>query len=410
MSSKDFELFSQDKLSYKHKFYVLMDLLITNQNSSRSEALFFMLIFYTQMISGFFSEFLGVFDIKNSTSDKILNYIEKIFRIRDLFINKYSHFKTILVVALLILLFFSFHFIVTCYRIRRNSFYSYSEEILNFYIKFMIYIGSNMMFDLAFCNFCFEDNNPFFKGVSCTIKDNYFPAVISVIMFIIASFFTVIIQFFYCDAMYLSTSFYSRIACNYELYTSLNTIVYSFLLTQVTSFSKELFLFYNIGMSIIQFHFFINHYPFYDKITNNYAGLFHILYLWTSIFFFIFAYIDYQEKGIIYLVSSVIILYFYFNLKYKIEEKVFLDTPYYKINNRFYLLFYIKNLIDKMNHIEENPEDKALFSGIMQMHLLECPDKKCISKTHKRLYLPITDEWSDRSKLFIEDRVLMINF
>ena len=90
--------------------------------------------------------------------------------------------------------------------------------------------------------------------------------------------------------MYLSTSFYSRIACNYELYTSLNTIVYSFLLTQVTSLSKEVFLFYNIGMSIIQFNFFINHYPFYDKITNNYAGLFHILYLWTSIFFFIFGF------------------------------------------------------------------------------------------------------------------------
>ena len=127
-------------------------------------------------------------------------------------------------------------------------------------------------------------------------------------------------------------------------------------------------------------------------------------------FFFIFAYIDYQEKGIIYLVSSVIILYFYFNLKYKIEEKVFLDTPYYKINNRFYLLFYIKNLIDKMNHLEENPEDKALFSGIMQMHILECPNKKCITKTKQRLYLPITGEWSDRSKLFIEDRVFMINF
>ncbi len=410
MSSKEFVLFSQDKISYKHKFYILMDLLITNQNSSRSEALFFMLIFYTQMISGFFSEFLGVFDIKNSTSDKILNYIEKIFRIRDLFVNKYSHFKTILVIALIILLFFSIHFIITCYKITRNSFYTYSEMILNFYIKFMIYIGSNIMFDLAFCNFCFEDKNPFFKGVSCTVKDNYFPAVISVIMFIMASFFTVIIQFFYCDAMYLSTSFYSRIACNYELYTSLNTIVYSFLLTQVTSLSKEVFLFYNIGMSIIQFNFFINHYPFYDKITNNYAGLFHILYLWTSIFFFIFAYIDYQEKGIIYLVSSVIILYFYFNLKYKIEEKVFLDTPYYKINNRFYLLFYIKNLIDKMNHLEENPEDKALFSGIMQMHILECPNKKCITKTKQRLYLPITGEWSDRSKLFIEDRVFMINF
>ena len=184
-------------------------------------------------------------------------------------------------------------------------------------------------------------------------------------MFIISSFFTVIIQFFYCDAMYLSTSFYSRIACNYELYSSLNTIVYSFLLTQVTSLSKEVFLIYNLIMSIIQFNFFISHYPFYDKITNSLAGLFHILYVWNSIFFIIFAYINFKEKGIIYLVSSIIILYFYFNLKYKIEEKVFLDTPFYKISNRFYLLYYIKNLIDKMNHIEENPEDKALLSRIM---------------------------------------------
>ena len=57
MSSKGFSLFSHDKISYKHKFYILMDLLITNQNSSRNEALFFMLIFYTQMISGFFLNF-----------------------------------------------------------------------------------------------------------------------------------------------------------------------------------------------------------------------------------------------------------------------------------------------------------------------------------------------------------------
>ena len=75
MSSKEFTLFSQDKMSYKHKFYYLLDLLITNQNSSRSEALFFMLIFYTQMISGFYSEYLGIFDPKVSTSDKIFNYI-----------------------------------------------------------------------------------------------------------------------------------------------------------------------------------------------------------------------------------------------------------------------------------------------------------------------------------------------
>ena len=410
MSSKEFSLFSQDKISYKHKFYILMDLLITNQNSSRSEAVFFMLIFYIQIISGFYSEFLGVFDPKNSTSDKIFNYIEKIFRFKDLLIDKYSTFKTILIIVFLILVFFSFHFIYTCYKIKKTSFYSYSEMMLNFYIKFMIYICSNMIFDLTFANFCFDTNNPYFKNISCKLKDNFFNAIISILIFIIASFFTVLIQFFYCDAMYLSTSFYSRIACNYELYSSLNTIIYSFLLSQVTYLSKEVFLLYNLIMSSIQFKFFIEHYPFYDKNTNILAGLFHILYVWTSAFSLIFAYIDFQEKGIIYLVSSVIILYFYFNLKYKIEEKVFLDTPFYKIKNRFHLLYYIKNLIDKMNHVEENPEDKALLSGIMQMHLLECPSKTCLTKNKNKLYLPITNEWSDRSKLFIEDRVFMINF
>ena len=410
MSSKGFSLFSQEKISYKHKFYILMDLLITNQNSSRNEALFFMLIFYTQMISGFFSKFLGVFNPDVSTSDKIFNYIEKIFRFKDLLLNKYSAFKTILIIIFFILLFFLCHFFYTCFKMTKTTFYSYSEMILNVFIKFMIYIGSNIFFDITFSNFCFEKKNPYFEDISCKLKDNILPAIISIIIFVTSSFFTVFIQFFYCDAMYLSTSFYSRIACNYELYSSLNTIVYSFLLTQVTSLSKEVFLIYNLVMSIIQFKFFISHYPFYDKITNSFAGLFHILYVWTSVFFIIFAYIDFKEKGIIYLVSSVIILYFYFNLKYKIEEKVFLDTPFYKINNRFYLLYYIKNLIDKMNHIEENPEDKALLAGIMQMHSLECPIKTCVTKTKVKLYLPITNEWSDRTKLFIEDRVFMINF
>ncbi len=121
MSSKEFSLFSQDKISYKHKFYILMDLLINNQYSSRNEALFFMLIFYTQMISGFYSEFLGVFDPKTSTSDKIFNYVEKIIRFKDLLIDKYSTFKSVLIIVFLILIFFTSHFFYTCYKIKKTS-------------------------------------------------------------------------------------------------------------------------------------------------------------------------------------------------------------------------------------------------------------------------------------------------
>ena len=412
MSSNEFTLFSRDKLSIKNKFYYLMDLLITNQNSSRTEALFFMTIFYSQIISGFYSEYLGIFKPKDYTSDKILNYIEKIVRIKNLFKDNYSSFKKFMIIFLIITVFFTFHFILTCYKMKRQSFYSYTEVILNFYIKFMIYIGFNIILDCCFSTFCLKGKtNPYFKNVSCSIKDNLLTDIVAIILFILSVFFTVLIQFFYCDSMYLSTSFYSRIACNYELITSLNCIVYSFLLTQIKSLSKEVFLIYNALMSIFQLKFFLEHYLFYDKVTNTYAGLFHILYLWTSVFFLVFAYIHFKEIGIIYIVSSIIILNFYFNVKYKIEEKVFLDTPFYKITNKFHLLFYIKNMIDKMNHVEENPEDKALLSGIMEMHELECPSSDCITKKKKtKLYLPITNEWSDRSKLLIEDRVFMINF
>ena len=355
MSSKEFTLFSRDQLSIRNKFYYLMDLLITNQNSSRSEALFFMIIFYAQMISGFYSEYLGILKPKDSTSDKILNYIEKIIRFKDLFNNKYSAFKKFMIIFLIITVFFTIHFIVRCYRMKRQTFYTFSEVILNFYIKFMIYIGFNIVLDCCFSSFCLKGKtNPYFKNVSCSIKDNLLTNIIAILLFILSIFFTVLIQFFYCDSMYLSTSFYSRIACNYELITSLNCIIFSFLLTQVKSLSKEIFLIYNLLMSIFQLKFFLEHYLFYDTTTNTYAGLFHILYLWTSIFFLIFAYIHFKEIGIIYLVSSIIILYFYFNLKYKIEENVFLDTPFYKISNKFHLLYYIKNMIDKMNHIEEN--------------------------------------------------------
>jgi hypothetical protein len=72
------------------------------------------------------------------------------------------------------------------------------------------------------------------------------------------------------------------------------------------------------------------------------AGMFHALYAWTSLFFLIFAYVNVSEKGIIYLASSCIVLYFYFNIKFKVEENILLSTPFYQIKNQYYILYYIK--------------------------------------------------------------------
>ena len=44
------------------------------------------------------------------------------------------------------------------------------------------------------------------------------------------------------------------------------------------------------------------------------------------------------------------------------------------------------------------------------MHAIECPNPECLSKNKIKLYLPITNEWSDRSKPNIEDKVYLISF
>ena len=410
--SKEFALFQKDTLTFGEKFYVLMDLLLSNQNPSRMECIIFLGISYIQIISGFFAEQIEVFEKKKSKSDKILYYFQQILRFKDLFIDKYSEFKICIIVFFTLIFLFTIFFFITCSKIKKNSFYSYNELIINYFIKCFIYIFFNIILDLVFSIFCFGEDefNPYFSKVKCSLKDNLTIVIISILLLIISIILIFLIQCFYCDSIYLSTSFYSRISCNYEIYSTLNSICFSIFLIQAKYLSKEIFLLYNIIISALFFHFYINHYLYYDKVTNNLVGLFHILYLWTSFFCLLFAYIDFNEKGIIYMVSSSIILYFYFNLKYKIEENIFLDTPFYKITNKNYFLYYIKNLIDKINHIDEKPEDKALLAGIMQMHAIECPNPECLSKTKNKLYLPITNEWSDRTKPNIEDRVYLISF
>ena len=52
---------------------------------------------------------------------------------------------------------------------------------------------------------------------------------------------------------------------------------------------------------------------------------------------------------------------------------------------------------------------KTRLTGIIQLHILECPNPKCLTKTKQKLYLPVKKEWSDRTKPFINDFVFLNN-
>jgi hypothetical protein len=73
-------------------------------------------------------------------------------------------------------------------------------------------------------------------------------------------------------------------------------------------------------------------------------------------------------------------------------------------------MFYLKNLIDKIDNIEISYEDKAILIGIIELHSIECPSHDCITKhKNKKLFLPLNEEWSNRDKPEINDRVFLLN-
>ena len=178
---KEIMLFQEDKLSFKYKFYILMDLLITNQVETRFESYLLFGIFYVQIISTFFSENLGVFNPQNSKSDRILNYIEIIMRVKDLFKDNYYNLKIVEMILFFLILLLIIHFIISCLNTKRFSFYSCNKKLINYYIKIFIYILYNIIYDICFSNYCFGSSkyNPNFTSVECHSKSNTSVMVLS---------------------------------------------------------------------------------------------------------------------------------------------------------------------------------------------------------------------------------------
>ena len=409
---KEITLFQTDELTFKYKFYTLIDILIKNQSYSRFESFLLLGIFYLQIISSFFSEQLNIFDPVNSKSDKILNVIEKIIRIKGLFKNNYKYFQILELCLLIIYILLIVHFLISCLNITRTSFYSYNISFINYYLKIFLYIGYNIILSVCYSNLCFgsDEYNANFPSIKCSTKNKILKDIIIVICIILTLFLYIYINIYYNDSFYLSNSYYAKMSCNYELYWAINCLALAILETQTKYITKELFLIYNFFISILLFIYYINHYLYYDKYINCFTGSFHMLYVWTSIFCLIFTYVNFTEKGIVYILTSVLVCFFYTNIKNRIESKIFLETPFFKINNNYYLLYYFHNLINKINSAEENPKDKSFLSGIIQMHEIECPLPNCILKTKEDLYLPLSKKWNDRRKNDIDDDVFLKHF
>ena len=409
--SKELILFQEEKISNKEKFYILMDLLVSNQGESSLEFFIFYGIFYLQIISSFFSDYVGILNVNDSFSDKVLFYIQKIIRIKDFFRNDYETFKITEMTLFIIFIILIFHFIGSCYFISRNSFYSYNLSFINLYIKIFLYLAYNIILDLCFSNFCLgiDQFNPNFSNVKCSGQDMTI-IIISIIFFISVLILSILILTFYCESFFLSNSYFAKISCKYDCYLFINNFILSILLTQVKYITKEIFLIYNLIISIFFFIFYHKYYLHYNNTTKELTGIFHILYVWTSVFGIIFAYVNIQEKGIIYLLISILACILYLNIQKKLIEKIIFNLPHHKIDNQFYLLQYCHYIINKIANAAEDPKIKSFLSGIIHMHLTECPNPGCLLKNKQHIYLPINNQWSYRTEKNTNDEVLLKSF
>ena len=400
---KEIELFVKDKLVFREKFYKLMDLFLS-KNDNKYEALIFKSIYYIQILSLFYSEQIHVFS-KKSKADEILIYIQQIVRMKDLFRNYYTALNIFIYVIFAIMISSIIFFLIICSRTFIYSIYSYNKRIVHSLMKVFIFIEFNIILDCCFSTYCFgfSENNPNFSGgIKCKGNSTIAIQIISAIFILISLVLKFILHIFYSDIFIFSRSYYSKISCHYDLYMDINSIFNSVFMIQAYALKREIFLVYNFVISIVFFIYYLKYYYIYYKIDMNIlVGVFHVVYAWTSIFCLIFAYINIQEKGFIYIISCFFIGFSFINYKNKIENDLFYNNSITNSSDVHQTLYFINIFNQKMDQYDECSENKAFVTGLVETLMSE----KSKSKIYKVINEEKDEELESKLKLILKGAI-----
>ena len=397
-----------EKKNYKifNKFISFFDLLAGNINEGEFECFFLFSIYYLQIISAFFSKHLNILN-ENNKSDNILIIINKILRLKDYMISNKNHFEIIIYLIFCFYIFLSIYMLILFKKNNRKTLYTTPYLFLNYLLKFTSYYLLGITFEFFSTILCFGHSTILVNDYECNIKKHLIPFILILIIFIISIFSAYFLNFFFLDSFFLNNNCYGQLISNYWPFLITNYIQISICLRFVKEIRVETFLILNLIISIYFFYMFTKKLVFYYDLTNSLAGIFHILYLWTCLFMLLFKFIKVKEKGIIYLISSLVISLIFLNLKSKFLIKFLFEIPFYKLQNKNYILYYIKYVIKLISEKNDNLESKKILNGMIKLHISECPNSSCITKTNDKIYLPMTDNWSDRSKPILDDLIFL---
>ena len=411
MSTKEIKLFLTENLSFKEKFFHLMNLLVINHSYHIFENYLFFMIFTFQNISVFITKSSGQSNYKNNFIDDFLTNFGNILRVKSLLFEHRKYYNLFIYFTSVYYLFFSIFFIFLIKKTSRKTTYTIHLQFLNFFIKVNIYVLNNIIIDFFTRMLCFGSTyNSHIPEIRCDQSNNFFPIFISCFTTIYSSILTLFIQLYYEENFFISDSKFNTITSKIYIYQHIISIISSIELSFISQITNEFFYITNIIMAVFLFYYYIKRLVYYNLQTNIIYGSTYFLNIYTSIYFFIFYFLECSNRGLIYIISSIFIIILFSIFFNNLINKIVKETPYHKIDNNYFLLFYIKYIIDLINSSIDNQEAKSLLRAIIELHIIECPNKSCLTKTKNRIYLPIINEWSDRTLNPASDQIFLKNF
>ena len=306
--TKSIILFQKEKLSLKERFYLLMNLIASNRTKTLFESYLFILIFFIQFLSIFYSTPINVLKKDDNISDMILNYISQVFRFKELLVNAPDSYKIVIYGIGIYLIFFTIYFLICLSKINNKSSFDLPLSILNYMIKGNFYFLFNITLDLFTQMLCFgREYNKYLTHIKCNQKNNIAPFIIGLINTVYIIFIIFFLENYYEDSFYLSPSPCCKMTCPLHHIIYFFSIILSLMTSLIEKFHYGLYFIINLFFSFSLFFYFLNRLIIYNEKTLILFGIFFTEYIWTSIFFFIFYYLDLTEKGLIYLLSSFFI-------------------------------------------------------------------------------------------------------
>ena len=411
MSTKEIKLFLSENLTFKEKFFHLMNLLVINHSYHIFENYLFFMIFTFQNISVFITKSSGQPNYKNNFIDDFLTHFGNILRVKSLLFDHRKYYNLFIYMTSVYYIFFSIFFLLLIKKTSRKTTYTMHLQFLNFFIKVNIYVLNNIIIDFFTRMLCFGSTyNSHIPDIRCDQSNNFFPIFISGFTTIYSSILTLFIQLYYEENFFISDSKFNTITSKIYIYQHIISIISSIELSFISQITNEFFYITNIMMALFLFYYYIKRLVYYNLQTNIIYGSTYFLNIYTSIYFFIFYFLECSNRGLIYIISSIFVIILFSIFFNNLINKIVKETPYHKIDNNYFLLFYIKYIIDLINASIDNQESKSLLRAIIELHIIECPNKTCLTKNKNKIYLPIINEWSDRTLNPASDQIFLKNF